>query len=144
MPYATVDDLTTYLAGDTPPAGAGGLLARASEIVDEILIGAIYDTDTDGNPLDPAVAAALRDATCAQAMYLAATGDQTGALAQFGSASAGAVSFSRMDGTQAPTAYTSRFAPAAVGVLRVAGLLPVTVLQPDWIDDIWPPTPDRM
>ncbi|WP_242882590.1 hypothetical protein [Actinomadura litoris] len=120
--YATPDELTTWL--DAPaPQGAVRLLRVASQIVDEILIGAVYDTDAFEAPTDPQVAERLREATCAQAAYLLALGDDTGATTQAGSHSTGGVSASRAQA--AP-----RWAPQALSVLRAGGLLPIHPLSP--------------
>ncbi|WP_192809930.1 hypothetical protein [Actinomadura rudentiformis] len=128
--YATPDELTAWLDSPAPPT-AVRLLRVASQIVDEILIGAIYDTDADDAPTDPNVAARLREATCAQAAYLLALGDDTGATTQAGSHSVGGVSASRAQA--AP-----RWAPQAVSVLRSAGLVPVHPVVPG--RPVWWPT----
>jgi hypothetical protein len=66
--YATVDELTGWL-GDYPPVNADVLLARASLIVDQLLVGAVYPTDVAGLPTEAATVAALRDAACAQVAW---------------------------------------------------------------------------
>lgn len=96
--YATTADLARYLGG-APPLGARRLLHRASELVDEALLCAVYDTDAAELPTDPKVAQALARATCAQVRWWGETGDETGALAQFQSVSMSGVSLSR--GSQA-------------------------------------------
>lgn len=68
-PYAILTDLTAWLPASTAaaldPADAPRLLQRASEAVaDAVTAG--YAVDSSGNPSDPVIAAALRDATCAQ------------------------------------------------------------------------------
>lgn len=132
MAYATVEDFTTFLDGEPAPPYAARLLTVAQQIVDDLLIGAVYDTDDDGNPTDPDVIAALRDATCAEAQYLAASGDETGAASNFGSMTAGAVSFSRFVGQTGRTIDANRIGPNVVSILRVAGLLPVHVIAAWW------------
>lgn len=72
--YATTTDYANALHA-APPAGARRALLEASRVVDEMLITAVYDTDDDGLPTDAAVIRTLRDATCAQAEYARATGD---------------------------------------------------------------------
>jgi hypothetical protein len=123
--YATTADFEDYL---TPldvavPSNAAGLLRLASDMVDELLIGAVYDHDDDGDPTDPTDQAALRKATCAQAHYLMTTGDLTGAQASLQSASVGSVSWTRAS-SAAGGVVQARYAPAAVAALRVAGLTP--------------------
>lgn len=141
MAYATVGYFEIYLDGEPLPPYPERLLDRASELIDEMLIGAIYETDADGEPTDPADIDTLKKATCAQAQYMAALGDETGALAQFTSASAGAVSFGRAIGSTGKATAASRYAPQAVTVLRTAGFLPVSVLNAGWVADelCWPP-----
>lgn len=136
MAYATVDDFEAYLDGEALPSNAARLLDTASDLIDDMLVGAIYDVDENGDPTDPADIATLKKATCAQAQYLAMLGDETGAQANFASASAGAVSFSRMIGSSpSRTIVSARYAPQAVSILRTAGFLPVGVLQPGWVAD---------
>jgi hypothetical protein len=123
MAYATTDDLGDYLSPDAPPANAARLLERASDLVDEMLIGAIYDVNDDGDPTDADVAAALTKATCAQAQFMMATGDETGAHTG-GTVKVGDVQITRPASTgRSPGG--GRYAPAALGALRVAGLRPV-------------------
>lgn len=63
--YATSAELTTW--GVTPPANAAALLRSASILVHRDTMTAIYDIDTATSlPTDPALVAALRDATCSQ------------------------------------------------------------------------------
>ncbi|MGE9695919.1 hypothetical protein [Streptomyces sp. CH6] len=121
--YATPDQLAAW-TGEAAPADAERLLARASEDVDDALLSAIYATDAEGRPTDPAVAAALADATCAQVEYQLATGDDgTGAGGRWGSVSIGPVSLS--DPRDAPRAGGELdLAPRAYRVLRRAGLTP--------------------
>lgn len=135
MAYATVGYFEYYLDGESLPPYPERKLERASELIDEMLIGAIYEVDADGMPTDPADIDTLRKACCAQAQYTADLGDETGAAGQFVSASAGAVSFSRQIGQSSKSAAQARYAPGAVSILRTAGFLPVAVLQPGWVAD---------
>ncbi|WP_189981333.1 hypothetical protein, partial [Streptomyces capoamus] len=90
--YATPEQLAIY-TGTSAPEGVDRLLARASEDVDAALLTAVYDVDDDGDPTDPAVVTALRDAVCAQVEWQLATGDDgTGAAGQWDSVSIGPVS----------------------------------------------------
>ena len=125
--YATEADFQAWL-GEPAPPGAARLLRDASLEVDDMLLTAVYNVDHDDLPTDPKVAAALRDATCAQAAHrdeygddvtiaLSGEGVQLGPL-RFNGAGAGAAGAS----TAIP-----RFAPAAYRALRVAGLIPGTV-----------------
>ncbi|MFF4467966.1 hypothetical protein ACFYZ3_00255 [Streptomyces sp. NPDC001599] len=119
MAYATEQQLIDYLAPDPAPANAAKVLDRASDDIDGLLIGAVYDTDADGMPTDPKVQAALRKATLAQAEYLVETKDLTGAQRQWGTLTVGEVSYARGTSGQEP----GRIAPAALQALRVSGAL---------------------
>lgn len=121
--YATPEQLTTW-TGQPAPSDADRLLARASEDVDDALRTAVYDTDTAGMPAEPAIVAALADATCAQVEYQLATGDDgTGAAGQWNAVSIGPVSLSgrRQDPQHAGDVS---LAPRAHRALTRAGLLP--------------------
>lgn len=121
MAYASVEELTDYMGTDPMPSNPARLLERASDKVDELLIGAEYETDDEGNPTETLVISALKKATLAQAHYMTAAGDETNASQQFTSVTQGSISYAR----SAEAASQSRFSSDAVGVLRVAGLLPV-------------------
>ena len=71
--YATEQQLAEW-SGQAAPDNATVLLRAASRLVDSALLTAVYATDDDGAPTDTKVAAALRDATCAQAATWAALG----------------------------------------------------------------------
>ncbi|MFJ3867906.1 hypothetical protein [Streptomyces nigra] len=122
--YATSGDYAEF-TGQTAPAGIERLLARASEDVDSALLSAVYSTDADGMPTEADVAAALRDAVCAQVEYQQETGDTgTGAAGRWDSVSLGPVSLSgRKDAAPGPEALD--LAPRAHRALRRAGLLEV-------------------
>lgn len=128
MAYATVQDFEDYLAPDALPSASGRLLERASTIVDEMVIGAVYSVDDEDMPTEPKVLAAFKSATLAQAHYMTVAGDETNALQGFISVTQGSVSYSRAtssSGTNS-SATGSRYSSDAYGILRVAGLLPVT------------------
>jgi len=66
--YATVLELTTWLNGE-PPSNAAWQLDRATELLDSVVTAA-FDVDLiTGLPVDADVAAALRDAACAQVRF---------------------------------------------------------------------------
>lgn len=122
--YASADDLTAYLAPDPVPAAVNErLLARAAEAIDRIALGAVYDVDGDEMPAETKVRDAFRRATCEQALYMAATGDQLGVKAGYGKVSIGAVSWERA-GRSPSAAGQVEFAPQAVTILRNEGLAP--------------------
>lgn len=122
--YATTGELAAHLGG-APPDDAHRLLARASELVDELLRCAEYPVDELGLPTDPAHAAALSAATCAQVSWWDEIGDDTGsgAVAALAGAQIGSV---RLPGAGASSSSSDtgggRYAPAAVLALRAAGL----------------------
>lgn len=122
--YATSQELAEYLHEDEPPEDAERLLERASEVVDGLLIGAIYDTDDDDMPTSNAVRETLRKATCAQVDYwLESGGSEHGAV--YSQASIGNVSLTRAGANR----RGEDIAPHAITVLRTGGLLPVLPLQ---------------
>jgi hypothetical protein len=124
--YATPADLADYAGPDVVGEDSPRLLARASELVDSLLVTAVYDTTPDGHPLDAHLREALRDATCALVQWWDETGDPTGAGAQYSDAAIGTLRLKRNDNRSAPD-----IAPAAVRILATAGLLAHAPLSPD-------------
>jgi hypothetical protein len=124
MAYATVADFTSFLAPDPVPANASRLLDRASEVVQELIIGALYATDADGNPTDPDLLAILRKAACIQAQYTLALADETGAMANVKQLTLADQTLIRgMSTTKGGS--TPQISPNMLRVLRIAGLIPV-------------------
>ncbi|MFF3558967.1 hypothetical protein ACFYXS_02845 [Streptomyces sp. NPDC002574] len=123
MAYATVEEFTEYLDPDPVPANAARLLSRASTKLDQILTGAVYKTDSDGLPTDPALAAVFREAVCIQAQYIAALGDETGANANVSQMSLGNQTITRALSVVGPG--TPRVSQDLLDLLQVKGLLPV-------------------
>lgn len=74
LSYATVADLTAWMAPDPAPGNAAALLRSASGLVRSSTKMAIYATDTAGYPADTALRTVFRDATTAQAKYWADLG----------------------------------------------------------------------
>ena len=124
--YATTAELAAHggehLVDDDSPR----LLARASELVDSLLVTAVYDVDAQGYPLDDRVRDALRRATCAVVEWWHETGDPTGAGGQFTEAALGALRLKRAETASAP-----EVAPSAVRILAIAGLLAHSPLARD-------------
>ncbi|MEV6033570.1 hypothetical protein AB0L65_20615 [Nonomuraea sp. NPDC052116] len=118
--YATADDYAAYTA-KTAPDGIEASLARASERVDELLIGAVYATNEQEMPTDPKERDAIMRATCAQAAWMIATGDPYGVASAFKDIQIGSVRLGRANGGEAGPA---RHAPDASRILHTAGLLP--------------------
>lgn len=121
MAYATTADLDNWLGTDQEaPTNAGRLLERASELVDEVVVVA-YRTDDNDDPTDADVAAALRDATCAQVEWWAEVGEEADTAGEIQQVSIGSVQLGFGAGP-------NRLAPAVVSrrtlrVLKTAGLL---------------------
>lgn len=126
MTYATAADVGTWLGGTTP-ADADRLLSRASDLLDETLLTAVYDTDTAGLPTDSTVAAALRDAACAQVEFWTVGDEEDDILGPVqGVAVAGLqVQYGAGDNRATPM----YLAPRAARILRTAGLLTAAVAQ---------------
>lgn len=124
--YATAEELEVY-AGDLSitPEEAGRKLARASRLIDSVLIGAVY-------PVDPVthiatgedIREAIKNATMAQAAYwIYGAGSEHGA-AMYDSVSIGSVSLS---GAGKGNERGTLLAPQAFYELSTApGLFPVT------------------
>ncbi|WP_113699181.1 hypothetical protein [Nonomuraea lactucae] len=124
MAYATVNDLApTYV---TPaPANAALLLDRATRLVDQALLTAVYEVDEDGLPTDPEHIAALRDATCEQvAAWLEVGETGTGASAEYSDVQIGSVRLGRgsQTGAGGGGSAATRLAPQAWAILQQAGL----------------------
>jgi hypothetical protein len=97
-------------------------LRRATEVIDRVLIGAVYATDPDGMPTDAGVLNVFMRATCAQGQFILANNDFANVKSQYSSTSMGGVSQ-----TRAAAAQNQMFppvAPQAAAILQVAGVLP--------------------
>lgn len=129
--YATLADYRNAIH-DQDAVISDGLLAQASLVVDELVMGAVYVVDDDDMPTDTGVLEALSDATCAQAQWMDATGDTTGVgdVMEVESASIGSVSYSGAHRVAAVsrTASGRPVAAATIAVLRVAGMSPTGVI----------------
>lgn len=123
MPYATVADFTAFLDPDPVPANAARLLDRASEVLDELLIGVRYDTDELGAPTDPQLVELFRKATCLQAQYVDSLKDETGSMANVSQLQMADQSITRA--LSVVGRGTPRVSEAVGRLLRVNGLWPV-------------------
>lgn len=66
--YATAEQYETW-SGEAAPANIAWLLARATELIDAIVVAG-FDLDEETElPTDADMAAALRDAVCAQVRF---------------------------------------------------------------------------
>ncbi|WP_328683144.1 hypothetical protein [Streptomyces sp. NBC_00343] len=123
MAYATVEEFTDYLDPDPVPDNAARLLNRASKRLDSVLIGAVYETDENGLPTDPDLVEIFREAVCIQAQYIAALGDETGAMANVSQMSLGNQQIVRA--LSVVGSGTPRVSPDMLELLQVEGLWPV-------------------
>lgn len=132
--YATAAQYFDFVGEDDPNEGVepptvdkqlAARLRRASTQVESHLRAARYDVDEDGYPTDPAIAEALRDATCAYAAYWDETDDITGAGAMEGPVRILSVSLggTATGGASSRTVADTRRADEAVTILRNAGLI---------------------
>lgn len=129
--YATEAEYAEWLGLEEAPAGAATALLRASRMVDQMLISAVYDVDDDSLPTDVAVAEALRDATLAQAEYARANRDASmvGAV-QATQVSIGSLSYTRASGTAGTAGGgAGRWSPLAWQILQQAGLTSMSPLS---------------
>ncbi|CAN5424598.1 hypothetical protein BH09ACT9_BH09ACT9_00680 [soil metagenome] len=104
--YATAAEYYTVAGLDDPNIdGQGGpveppvvdkalnaQLVDASEEIDTLLLGALYDVDDSGFPTDTDVVETLMRATCAIVKYWSITEDDTGAEGNAGAVKIGSVS----------------------------------------------------
>lgn len=114
MAYATDAELATY-TGTAAPADAARLLARASELIDEVTRGRAAAAWADPLP-DPLTTnqAALRDAACAQVEFWGGVGEAHDVEGVRGQVTVGGVSIATLPDT---------LAVRAARHLRRAGLL---------------------
>lgn len=118
MAYATTADLEAWLAPDPAPVNAVRLLEQASDDIDELLTGAMYDPDNAG------VLAVLKAACVRQVHWLMERDDETGATSDVQSMTVGQRSITRRAGAgTGSSASVPRIGPRAAQVLRNAGLL---------------------
>ncbi len=112
-PYATAQQYETW-SGLAAPPQAERLLARASELLDATVTARFLTDEETGLPLNPATAAALRDAACAQLRFWVETGEEHDIDGLAGTA----VSIGGVSGKRPPV-----LAPQALRILRKAMLL---------------------
>jgi hypothetical protein len=135
MAYATEAEYVDYsgrgdASGNADSDDVPRWLNRASDLIDEVLIGAVYPVDASGNPTGATVIAAFRDACCAQVEWWDTTG--TGPEADIGhdqeysSVGLGSLSLSRHNSATSSRG-PSRLAARAWGHLRTAGLTPFAI-----------------
>ncbi|WP_424533635.1 hypothetical protein ACOZ38_25200 [Sphaerisporangium viridialbum] len=126
MTYATPAEYTAYTGQQTLPSDIERRLDRASERIDEILQNSVYPVDDAGMPTRAGDADAMKRATCAQAAWTLAVGDEFGVASAFKSVSIGSV---RLDRGGSPNGAPARYAPDASSILQRAGLLPGFIMD---------------
>ena len=95
------------------------VIRDASHLVRGVLKTARFDVDRDGIPTDDSVRAAIQDATRAQVVFWAETGDSTGAAAQSGGGSILSVSLpAGGSASDVRSKQAARVAPAVEEILR--------------------------
>ncbi|WP_219470821.1 hypothetical protein [Nonomuraea rhizosphaerae] len=117
--YATAQDYIDY-TGTAGPDDITRRLTRASERVDEMLSNAIYETTAEGIAVDAVLKDAIMRATCAQAAWTLAVGDEFGTASAFKDVAMGSVRLARAD---SKTGEAPRYAQDAVSILLAAGFL---------------------
>lgn len=125
MAYATEEEFAAFLDPEPLPANARRLLDTASDQIDELLVGAVYDTDEVGDPVGLNLSKVFAKAVIYQAQYLKETGDETGANANVSSMSQGGLSIARALRGSSGSGRTPRYSENAIGVLRTGGLLSI-------------------
>ncbi len=124
--YATAADLTAYCDPDPAPSGIGvRQLREASAQVDQMLLTAVYSTDSDDFPTDPKVREAVRLATCAQALHVDEHGDEVQILEASGPVALGPLSLGSRQSASGSGGGSSVpvWAPKAIAFLTAEGLI---------------------
>lgn len=123
--YATPADYQSF-TGQAAPADAEQLLAAATRMLESTVFRLCwYEVDADGMPSNTTVAAALRDAVCAQVAWWEELGDSVGAAgAGWGSVSIGSVSLSRPTAGTGDSSAARQVAPQVWDVLTAPDLTP--------------------
>lgn len=124
--YVTPLEYALWLDPDSedPEAPAGvdtRMCARASELIEDHTVTAVYDTDFDGTPQDPNLATALGDATCAQIEFWLTGDEEDDILGPLQGVSAGGVQLQMGAGEN--RSLPMYLAPRAARILRRAGLM---------------------
>ena len=125
--YASLAQYRAW-SGDvvTPDALVNPALQRASETIDNALIGAVYHVNPNGMPADAMVLDSVMRACCAQVQYDLGDNDPTGLKRQFQSVKVGGVTTARARGTTA--LIFPPLAPRAAQILHTSGVLPSAAL----------------
>lgn len=127
MSFATTAQLATYLgvAEGTLPTDATRLLSRATELIQDTTLAAMYDTDSAGNATVQKVIDAFMNATCAQVEFWLTGDEEDDISGPLESMSTGGQGQGYGSGSNRPTPMY--LAPRAARHLRIGGLLTSTV-----------------
>jgi hypothetical protein len=126
--YATLQQLADKLNKDSVddlPTNAGERLRMASRKVDELLIGAVYDTDDNGVATDSDKATAITNATLAQVVYWYAGYSTEHGAPLYTNVSIGSVTLGARSSNSAKS-DAPEYAPLAITELRQEGLLNIS------------------
>lgn len=123
-PYATPAELEAFLPAGSAVDEAERLLARATELIDEVVRLPFTVSTVTGLPTDSTLAGALRDAVCAQVEQWLEVGEENDVDGLAGTQ----VGIGAYSGLRAP-----KVAPRAVRFLGNAGLL-----SGAWVDGRFP------
>lgn len=129
--YATPQQLAVYLTGNPDahaaqaPADAARLLGRASTLIDDYTLAALFTVDTDGYPTAPTIVDAFTAATCAQVEHWLTGDEEDDILGPVQGLAIGAMQEQYGAGTNRATPMY--LAPRAARHLRQAGLLTAVV-----------------
>jgi hypothetical protein len=122
----TDQQLADYLYGEGAstgqlPADWSRLLARASELIADSTVTAVYSTDVNGDAIDLPVITGFRKATCAQVEFWLAGDEEDDISGPLQGMSVGGQQ--QQYGAGNNRATPMYLAPRAARALRVAGLL---------------------
>ena len=127
--YAAIGDYRAN-TGDTttPDIRVTVLLRQASAAIDRAMIGAVYATDlVTLLPTDATVIDIFNRATCAQAKFIQALGDDDGVQGRLDAVSIGGISIHRAPGTTGQA--LPPLGPQALQILQSEGALPTSALM---------------
>lgn len=130
MQYATLAQLAGFVydneasTGQLPP-DASRLLKRASELIQDHTVTAVYSTLADGTPRDSRIATAFQNATCAQVEYWLTGDEEDDIQGPLQGMSTG--SQQQQYGAGQNRATPMYLAPRAARLLRNAGLMNANV-----------------
>lgn len=122
--FATPADLADWLGVAEAPAGSERLLRNASREISRMTVASTYDTDLAGMPTEADVITAFKEATCAQAEWALANGDNAGdGPGAYSEVKVLSITLKRASRSDTPTGAQAS-GEAAYTILQEAQLLP--------------------